>query len=44
MSCVDSSALPKCARRLQIAGVGFVTFDLRQALAARSMGFTVLGA
>lgn len=33
-----------CARRLQVAGVGFVTFDLRQAQAARSMGFTVLGA
>ncbi len=33
-----------CARRLQVAGLAFVTFDLRQAQAARSMGFTVLGA
>jgi predicted nucleic acid-binding protein len=32
------------AQRLQIAGLGFVTFDLRQAQAARSLGFTVLGA
>lgn len=31
------------AQRLQIAGLGFVTFDLRQAQAARSLGFTVLG-
>jgi hypothetical protein len=33
-----------CARRLQVPGLGFVTFDLRQAQAARSLGFTVLGA
>lgn len=33
-----------CARRLQVPGLSFVTFDLRQAQAARSLGFTVLGA
>jgi predicted nucleic acid-binding protein len=33
-----------CARRLQVPGLAFVTFDLRQAQAARSLGFTVLGA
>lgn len=33
-----------CARRLQVPGLGFLTFDLRQAQAARSLGFTVLGA
>ena len=32
------------ARRLQVPGLAFITFDLRQAQAARSMGFTVLGA
>lgn len=31
------------AQRLQIPGLGFLTFDLRQAQAARSLGFTVLG-
>ncbi len=31
------------AQRLQIPGLGFLTFDLRQGQAARSMGFTVLG-
>jgi predicted nucleic acid-binding protein len=33
-----------CARRLQVPGLTFVTFDLRQAQAARSMGFAVVGA
>ena len=32
------------AQQLQIPGVSFLTFDLRQAQAARSLGFTVLGA
>jgi predicted nucleic acid-binding protein len=32
------------AQVLQIPGLPFVTFDLRQAQAARSLGFTVLGA
>lgn len=32
------------ARRLQVAGLSFITFDLRQAQAARSLGFNVLGA
>ncbi len=32
------------ARRLQVVGLTFITFDLRQAQAARSLGFTVLGA
>ena len=31
------------AQRLGIASLPFVTFDLRQAQAARSLGFTVLG-
>lgn len=31
------------ARRLLIPSLPFVTFDLRQAQAARSLGFTVLG-
>jgi uncharacterized protein len=31
------------AQRLVIPGLPFVTFDLRQAQAARSLGFTVLG-
>jgi hypothetical protein len=33
-----------CARRLQVPGLTFLTFDLRQAQAARALGFTVLGA
>lgn len=33
-----------CARRLQVPGLAFLTFDLRQAQAARELGFTVLGA
>ncbi len=32
------------AQQLQIRGLPFLTFDLRQAQAARSLGFTVLGA
>lgn len=32
-----------CAQRLAIPSLPFVTFDLRQAQAARSLGFTVLG-
>lgn len=32
-----------CARRLQVPALSFLTFDLRQAQAARSLGFTVLG-
>lgn len=31
------------AQRLRIEGLGFVTFDLRQAQAARSLGMRVLG-
>ena len=31
------------ARRLGIPGLSFLTFDLRQAQAGRSMGFTVMG-
>ncbi len=31
------------ARRLQVPGLSFLTFDLRQAQAARSLGFMVLG-
>ncbi len=31
------------AQRLVVAALPFVTFDLRQAQAARSLGFTVLG-
>lgn len=31
------------AQQLQIPGIAFLTFDLRQAQAARSLGFTVLG-
>jgi len=31
------------ARRLQVVGLSFITFDLRQAQAARSLGFNVLG-
>jgi len=33
-----------CAQRLQVPNLTFVTFDLRQAQAARSLGFTVRGA
>jgi predicted nucleic acid-binding protein len=33
-----------CAQRLQVPGLSFLTFDLRQAQAARSLGFAVLGA
>jgi len=33
-----------CAQRLMVPRLSFVTFDLRQAQAARSLGFTVLGA
>ena len=32
-----------CAQRLAIPSMPFITFDLRQAQAARSLGFTVLG-
>ena len=32
------------ARRLHLPALTFVTFDLRQAQAARTLGFTVLGA
>jgi predicted nucleic acid-binding protein len=32
-----------CAQRLQVPGLTFLTFDLRQAQAARSLGFTVVG-
>lgn len=32
-----------CAQRLQLRGLTFLTFDLRQAQAARSMGFVVTG-
>lgn len=32
------------AQRLQIPGLTFITFDLRQAQAGRTLGFTVLGA
>ena len=31
------------AQRLQVAALTFLTFDLRQAQAARSLGFTVVG-
>jgi predicted nucleic acid-binding protein len=33
-----------CAKRLRIPALPFLTFDLRQAQAARSLGLTVLGA
>ena len=33
-----------CAKRLRIPTLPFLTFDLRQAQAARSLGLTVLGA
>ena len=32
-----------CAQRLLIPGLSFITFDLRQAQAARALGFVVLG-
>ena len=32
-----------CAQRLQVPGLSFLTFDLRQAQAARSLGFSVVG-
>lgn len=32
-----------CAQRLRIPGIRFVTFDIRQAIAARSLGFSVVG-
>jgi predicted nucleic acid-binding protein len=32
-----------CAQRLQVPGLTFLTFDLRPAQAARSLGFTVVG-
>jgi predicted nucleic acid-binding protein len=31
------------AQQLQVPALPFLTFDLRQAQAARSLGFTVLG-
>ena len=33
-----------CAKRLQIPSLPFLTFDVRQAQGARSLGLTVLGA
>jgi predicted nucleic acid-binding protein len=33
-----------CAQRLRIAGLRFVTFDIRQSVAARALGFNVIGA
>jgi uncharacterized protein len=32
-----------CAQRLRIQGLRFVTFDIRQAVAARALGFNVVG-
>jgi len=32
-----------CAQRLRIIGLRFVTFDIRQGVAARALGFTVVG-
>jgi predicted nucleic acid-binding protein len=32
-----------CAQRLRITGLRFVTFDIRQGVAARALGFTVVG-
>ena len=32
-----------CAQRLRIIGLRFVTFDIRQGVAARVLGFTVVG-
>ena len=31
------------AQRIQVPGLTFLTFDLRQAQAARSLGFAVVG-
>ena len=33
-----------CAQRLRIPAIRFVTFDIRQAIAARALGFSVVGA
>lgn len=33
-----------CAQRLRIPALRFITFDIRQALAARALGFSVIGA
>ncbi len=41
-TCVDSSAL--AAQRVSAPGAGFLTFDLRQAQAARALGLTVVTA
>lgn len=32
-----------CAQRLRIVGLRFVTFDIRQSVAARALGFNVVG-
>lgn len=32
-----------CAQRLRIPALRFVTFDIRQAIAARALGFSVVG-
>lgn len=32
-----------CAQRLRITGMRFVTFDIRQGVAARALGFSVVG-
>lgn len=32
-----------CAQRLRITGLRFVTFDIRQGVAARALGFSVVG-
>lgn len=32
-----------CAQRLRITGLRFVTFDIRQGVAARALGFAVVG-
>lgn len=32
-----------CAQRLRISGLRFVTFDIRQGVAARALGFSVVG-
>lgn len=33
-----------CAQRLRISSIRFITFDIRQAIAARALGFSVVGA
>lgn len=33
-----------CAQRLRVPSLRFVTFDVRQAVAGRALGFTVVGA